>query len=381
MTDNTVIRRVVNQLDNPVLTSSKPTNKSIRADNDIDAIKTWLTEFAASPNTFTSYRQTAERFVMWSLENNLSLSDISREDIQHYQGFLVSPSPTKVWCGPAVARTNPEWKPFVKGLAPSSIKLNLQILTTMYEYLVQSGYLSANPFRLVKRKSARLGTTNRGIERYLTHKEWDYVVEHIEKLPKKTENEMRSYQRVKWIFNLLYLSGCRRSEICNAKMSDFLYKHGGWWLSVIGKGNKYGEIPVTNSLLSALIEYRHSLQLSDYPNRMETHIALVNNIQFNQGTLVGISDSMLYKIIKNTCAEIAFQVKIFDPAAAYVIEKVSTHWLRHTSATHQVDAGIDIRIVKENLRHSLLETTMRYQHTEDEARHQETIKKFGNKKE
>lgn len=376
---NLVIQKVINQLDLPRTVGQA----SIRATNDIDAVKTWLSEFEDSPNTFTSYRQCAERFIMWLLEQNLSLGNVKREDIQDYQNFLNLPTPAELWCGPAVARykkgtPNPEWKPFVKGLSPSSIKLNLQILTTMYEYLLQSGYLTTNPFKLIKRKSSRL-TSNQNIERYLTHKEWGYIVEYIEKLPQDNIDTKRSYQRVKWIFNLLYLSGCRRSEIANAKMCDFIHKHDQWWLKVIGKGNKYGEIPVTNALLLALIEYRKSLNLSDFPSNSENHIALVNNIHFNSDKLVGISDSMLYKIIKTTCHNIAQMVKPMDPSAAYVIEKVSTHWLRHTSATHQVDAGIDIRIVKENLRHSLLETTMRYQHTEEDARHKETIKKFGNK--
>jgi integrase/recombinase XerC len=52
------------------------------------------------------------------------------------------------------------------------------------------------------------------------------------------------------------------------------------------------------------------------------------------------------------------------PQNIFELGHVSAHWLRHTSATHQVDAGIDLRIVKENLRHSNLETTMLYQHTE-----------------
>ncbi len=375
MAHNNIIQQVVTRLDQQ--SSDLNQTKSIKATNDIDAIKTWLTEFVASNNTFTSYRQTAERFVMWALQNNLTLASVSREDIQIYQDFLANPTPYEFWCGAAVSRANPNWKPFVKGLSPSSIRLNLQILTTMYEYLLQSGYLATNPFRLIKRKSARLGVNNRGIERYLTHKEWGYVLEYIEKLPKQTDSEKKNYQRTKWIFNLLYLSGCRRSEICNAKMSDFVYKHGGWWLSVVGKGNKYGEIPIPNALLAALIEYRRPLNLPDYPNKIETNISLVNNIQFKASKIIGISDSMLYKTIKATCYNIAIQVKEIDPAAAYVIERVSTHWLRHTSATHQVDAGIDIRVVKENLRHSLLETTMRYQHMEDEARLEETIKKFG----
>ena len=375
MKNNTrlIIQNIVKQIDTPTPQRSL----GIRAATDVEAIKTWLMEFESSPNTFTSYRQCAERFIMWGLEQGLTLAQVKREDIQDYQSFLSAPTPAQLWCGPAVSRLNPDWKPFVKGLAPSSIKLNLQILTTMYEYLLQSGYLETNPFRLVKRKSARLVASNKGVERYLTHKEWNYVIEYIEMLPQETREQQRAYQRIKWIFNLLYLSGCRRSEICNARMSDFINKHSQWWLRVIGKGNKYGEIPVPNALLTALFDYRRSLNLSDFPNSGETNIALVNNIKFAEGKFVGISDSMLYKIIKTTCNDIATLVKAVDPAAAYVIEKVSTHWLRHTSATHQVDAGIDIRVVKENLRHSLIETTMRYQHTEEDARYKETTKKFG----
>lgn len=370
-----IIQNIVKQIDAP----SPQRSLGIRAANDVDAIKTWLTEFEGSPNTFTSYRQCAERFMMWLLERSLNLNSVKREDIQDYQLFLSSPTPQNLWCGPAVGRNNPNWKPFVKGLSPSSIKLNLQILTTMYEYLLQSGYVTTNPFRLIKRKSARLVPINQNIERFLTHKEWNYILEYIEKLPKDEPQQLRSYHRVKWIFNLLYLTGCRRSEITNSKMSDFINKHSQWWLRVIGKGNKYGEIPVPNQLLTALFEYRRSIGLPDFPNISETYISLVNNIQFSKEKYVGISDSMLYKIIKSTCLDISTLLKTVDPAAAYVIEKVSTHWLRHTSATHQVDAGIDIRVVKENLRHSLIETTMRYQHTEEDARYSETTKKFGNK--
>ncbi|MBY0378857.1 MAG: tyrosine-type recombinase/integrase, partial [Burkholderiales bacterium] len=149
---------------------------------------------------------------------------------------------------------------------------------------------------------------------------------------------------------------------------------------VIGKGNKYGEIPVTNDLLLALITYRRYLKLNDYPNITENNIPLVCSYRRKSGRYTPISASMLYKLIKNTCSEVAQLVKITDPSAAFVIDQVSTHWLRHTSATHQVDAGIDIRVVKENLRHSMLETTMKYQHTEADSRHLETNIKFGIKK-
>ena len=48
----------------------------------------------------------------------------------------------------------------------------------------------------------------------------------------------------------------------------------------------------------------------------------------------------------------------------------STHWLRHTAASHQLDAGVPLLVVSQNLRHSTIQTTRKYLHTEDDARHQ-----------
>jgi site-specific recombinase XerD len=365
--NNLIISDVINQLDG---TNSGAQNSSINATNDIEAVRTWLLEFRHSPHTFTSYRQSSERFLMWLMRENLSLQQVTREAIQEYQDFLQMPSPHDFWCGPAKPRTHPDWKPFVKGLSNSSIKLNLQILGSLYQYLIDAGYLTRNPFRLIRQKIK----VPHGVERFLTVREWDYLREFIETLPQDNAKNKFEYERTKWIFSLLYLTGCRRSEVINARMSDFVSKRSQWWLKVVGKGNKYGEIPVPNELLSALIRYRKSLGLAEYPNPLETELPLIYS---KYGKLKPISDSMLYKIIKTTCNNLADQLKADDPASAFVIARVSTHWMRHTSATHQVDAGIDIRVVKENLRHSMLETTMKYQHTEADSRHDETIKKFG----
>ena len=367
MKNNLIIQDVIRQIDAPHNTEQI---KSIDADNDIAAIKTWLLEFRHSPNTFISYRQTAERFVMWLIQQGLGLKQVSRETIQEYQDFLSTPIPTEFWCGPSRPRTSDEWKPFVKGLSNSSIKLNMQILGSLYQYLIDAGYLQRNPFRLLRQRIK----LQRDVERFLTMREWDYLIDFIEKLPQETPKQKYNYHRTRWIFNLLYLTGCRRSEVINATMADFVNKRNQWWLKVVGKGNKYGEIPVPNELLSALIIYRRYMGLPEYPNVLENALPLIFS---KYGKLQPISDSMLYKIIKTTTLALSEELKLTDPASAFVIARVSTHWLRHTSATHQVDAGIDIRTVKENLRHSMLETTMKYQHTAADSRHEETIKKFG----
>jgi site-specific recombinase XerD len=377
-TTTLILNDILTFIDKMLLPNNFAGDARVALTADIEAITIWLNEYRDSPNTHTSYKQTAERFILWCSMSKINLGTLTNADIQAYQTFLDDPVPRELWCGASRPRHHPSWRPFVKGLSPSSVRLNIQVLNAMYVYLVQSGYLMHNPFSLIKRKSARI-VVNKALDRFLTHKEWGYIVEFIEKLPKDNPKLLQAYHRIRWIFNLLYLTGCRRSEIANAKMSDFLLNNNKWWLEVIGKGNKYGRIPVTDDLLNELIIYRNSIGLSDFPKEKTIPLVsqLLNNSKDNNNPKYkGISASMLYKVIKATCSQIASQVKLTNPSAAFMIERVSTHWLRHTSATHQVDAGIDIRVVKENLRHSMLETTMKYQHTESDARHDETSNKF-----
>lgn len=58
----------------------------------------------------------------------------------------------------------------------------------------------------------------------------------------------------------------------------------------------------------------------------------------------------------------------------FKITQVSTHWFRHTGLTHQLDNGIDLRYVNKNARHSKMETTSIYLHTEDDNWHEEMMK-------
>lgn len=354
---------------NMVIENEKEQVSTINADNDFDAILIWLNEFSHNKNTISSYKQTIERFMLWLGNEGLGLKDVTREVITKYEDFLQYPTPTEIWCGKAVARNNPNWKPFVKGLSITSVNLNLQILGSMFQYLIEGGYLTKNPFRLIRIKKKSI----QKIERYLNENQWQYIKDYIENMPKKTPKDKLVYERARWIFYLFYLTGCRRHEVINAKMSDFYLKNHQWWFKVLGKGNKIGEIPVTNELLECLIRYRKFMGLSDIPTVNENNIPIIFSLF---GKLEPILDSALYKIIKNISENVADEIKTKDAGSSYTIRKMSTHWLRHTSATHQVDSGVDIRTVKKNLRHSLLETTMKYQHKEDVAQHNETTSKF-----
>ncbi len=337
--------------------------------NDIDAIAMWLREYIINKNTFDSYRLCVERFYLWLLYKNLTLAAVSRLNIQEYYDFLINPTPQDLWCGKKCPRNNLMWRPFESGLSNSSIRLQLQILTGLYNYLIDAGYLSRNPIRLMRIKPKVITADNKS----LTITEKNHILNFIYNLPGESYKQKFYKEQMLWIISLLYLSACRRDEVTSAKMSDFFHKRNQWWFKVVGKGTKYGEIPVTESLMSALIRYRRFLGLPNFPSANEQTPVIVGlRGDFNKG----ITNTRLYQLIKELCRNVAIAVADTDSSAAFNLNNVSPHWFRHTSATHQVDAGIDIRIVKENLRHSKIETTMRYQHTEDDSRHRETTEKF-----
>ena len=50
------------------------------------------------------------------------------------------------------------------------------------------------------------------------------------------------------------------------------------------------------------------------------------------------------------------------------------HWLRHTAATHRLDAEIPLLVVRDNLRHASVQTTERYLHVEPDRQHAQTQK-------
>ena len=89
-----------------------------------------------------------------------------------------------------------------------------------------------------------------------------------------------------------------------------------------------------------------------------------------------VSDEFIYRTVKSVCTGLSVELKMSDPVNSAIFSKVTPHWLRHTSATHQVDAGIDLRVVQQNLRHSSISTTMHYQHTSNDHRFEETNIKF-----
>ncbi|NHZ83401.1 tyrosine-type recombinase/integrase [Massilia sp. CCM 8695] len=61
------------------------------------------------------------------------------------------------------------------------------------------------------------------------------------------------------------------------------------------------------------------------------------------------------------------------PEIADRLASASTHWLRHSSLTHQANGGVPLKTVQHNARHASIKTTGRYLHKDDAERHAETV--------
>ncbi len=340
--------------------------RQLAADEDLQAIESWLAEFRDSPQTHRHYRKEAERLLLWALiERQLALSDLRREDCIAYEVFLADPQPQERWCGPKAPRFSPSWRPFQGPLSPASRHTTLLVINSLFSYLVKGGYLAGNPLALMRRRHRVQEPAGNGIERYLEHEQWQALVAAIEAMPRQSLRQRRHYERTRFLVTLLYLLGPRASEVAHSTMGSFVEIRGRWWWQVIGKGRKAARVPVNQDMLAALRRYREFLGLPPLPVPDDaTPLVLSVN-----GTS-GISDNMIYRIIKDLVMVAADHLAAQDPHQADKLRHASTHWFRHTSITHQADAGIELRHLQRNARHAKLDTTSVYLHAEDDEWHE-----------
>jgi integrase/recombinase XerC len=145
------------------------------------------------------------------------------------------------------------------------------------------------------------------------------------------------------ILELLYGSGLRLSELHG--LDRAWIDEGTRQMRVMGKGSKERIVPMTGAALRAIGRYGH--RRSEVARTGED--ALLLNARGGRLSRRSIQSSV------RGCLQ-----------AAAGARGLSTHALRHTFATHLMDAGADLLAVKELLGHVSLSTTQIYTHTSKE---------------
>ncbi|PKO90140.1 MAG: integrase [Betaproteobacteria bacterium HGW-Betaproteobacteria-10] len=358
----------------PTLDGSNGSNRArdgvrqIAADTDVEAVRLWLAEYIGSPHTLRNYRKEALRLLVWATRGlGKPLSSLNREDLLAYENFLSNPSGD--WADPALPRRGGGRRLFDGPLSPRSVRQAMGILSGLFGYLVAAGYFAGNPLALRRRRGDSKSTRRAAVERYLDHALWQSVLDFIETLPQTTHREKQHYERARWLFRLLYGASLRVSEAAQAKTSNLAQRRGRWWLHVVGKGGAEGDVPLSDQLMVDLGRYRQFHGLSAVPSVLEA-TPLVMSVAGRADQF--LTPTAIYLVVKEVFRRAAAVLDAADPVGAATLRRASTHWLRHTSATHQADAGNDIRFIQKNLRHASIETTAIYLHAEDDLRHAQT---------
>ena len=137
------------------------------------------------------------------------------------------------------------------------------------------------------------------------------------------------------ILELLYASGVRRSELAGLDLADVDRVAG--TVRVLGKGSKERIVPFGGAATDALEAY--------LAERGEDGGPLFRNKAGGR-----LSVRSIDTIVRRRAR------------AAGIVRPVTPHTLRHTFATHLLDAGGDLRLIQDLLGHSRLSTTQRYTH-------------------
>ena len=361
----------------PTLNGSHGSNRALggvrqtAANTDVDALRLWLAEYAGSPHTLRNYRKEAVRLIVWATQGlGKALSSLNREDLLVYESFLANPSGD--WIDPTLPRRGGRRRLLDGPLSPRSVRQAMGILSGLFGYLVAAGYLAGNPLALRRRRSESKSSRRSAVERYLDHALWQSVLDYIDTMPQDSARERQHYERVRWLFRLIYGAALRASEAAQAKSGDLELRRGKWWLRVIGKGNAVGDVPISDELMDDFARYRRFYGLSAVPVAPE-ETPLVMSVTGRTDRF--LTSTAIYLIVKEVFRRAADRLEATDPGKAVTLRRASTHWLRHTAATHQADAGNDIRFIQKNLRHASIETTAIYLHAEDDQRHAQTTGK------
>lgn len=365
----------------------------LSANTDYAAIVAWLdskhsARIGVLSPTQRTYRKEAERLLLWAtLERSKPLSSLTVEDAGAYLAFLRDPP--RSWCGPRHhQRWSALWRPLEGPLKPSAQGHAITVLRILYTWLTAQGYLIGNPFAAVA--PPRMPPRPLGAGRVLQEDLMGQVVQQLQRAPKTAPN-----RRLQLALPWLYATGLRLAEMVSARCGHLSWIEyvndkgdlaGGWLQTVVGKGDKLREVPVPEEIVEVLRENLASYGLSGDPTlpcNAEVPI-LARFGRGEEGLAIPVAAGGLYKDLKRFFAKCALEFEKEDPAAAARLRKASSHWLRHTHASHAVNgrpgrAGVPVHVIQQNLGHASLATTSGYITTERDLRMAAMAGFFGEK--
>ena len=211
----------------------------------------------------------------------------------------------------------------------ATISRKVASLRAFFQFLVREGSVRYNPAKMVQAPKI-----DKHLPSFLS-------IDEVFSLLKVTFGPGVTGLRDRAIIEFLYSVGVRVSELTGLNVGDVDFSSS--LVKVRGKGRKERILPVGGPALSALGEYLRSRTDTGMKTEVEEDIPLFLN---------RLGSRLTPRSVR----------RIIDKYVTLggIGKKISPHALRHTFATHLMDAGADLRVIQELLGHESLSTTQKY---------------------
>ena len=225
------------------------------------------------------------------------------------------------------------------GLQKSSIARKAAALRSFFKYAFKRGIIEKNPARLlvVPKKDEPLPET--------------ITPEAMARMMEQVNTRSPRGAQTKAILELFYSTGIRLSELVQLDVTDINMKLS--QMKVMGKGAKQRIVPIGSKAMKALKIHLNS-RTELFGAQTDTD---ARNALFIAAHGQRIYTRAVQRIVKNWIKKVS------------EVSQKSPHTLRHSFATHLLDSGANIRVIKELLGHSSLSSTQIYTHTSVERLH------------
>ncbi len=219
---------------------------------------------------------------------------------------------------------------YEKNYQPKTINRHLSAIRSFFKYLRTKKIIESNPLELI---------TNQKIIKKIPNYLHYYEFEKLLVVPDQTPLGVRN----RLILEILYSTGIRVAELVAIKINDIYLNEK--TIKIFGKGSKERIVIFGEKLKEQLILY---LKIRPQITKVDTDYLLINK---NGKTLTDRGVRLIIdQIVKKTDLN----------------KSISPHTLRHTFATHMLDAGADLKVVQELLGHESLGSTGIYTHVSNE---------------
>ncbi len=263
-----------------------------------------------SVHTVTAYKKDIESFAEY-IESNYECTDLLQ-------------------CNQEMARS---WLSYLasKNYSTKSIHRKKTSLSVFFRFYIYKGIISKNPI---------LNIPVPKIKQRLP----EFIEEKTMIKEETTERKNLEFPEYRdlMIFEILYATGMRRSELINLTDADI--DNNRKLIKVIGKRNKERLIPFGKKMSDMITEY--TMLKNDFFEGITTDS---NFLLINTGKKM--YPNFVYRKIKSILSTFS------------TLKKKSPHVLRHTFATHMLNNGADLSAIKELLGHANLSATQIYTHT------------------